>query len=75
MFCSAKTRAGTPCQKQALAGKSRCRNHGGCSLSGKEHPNWKHGRRSKQVIEHSRAARERIRELVYMGRLMGLFNE
>jgi hypothetical protein len=29
--CGAKTRAGTPCSKWALRGKTRCRNHGGLS--------------------------------------------
>ena len=76
MLCGAKTRAGTPCKKSAMNnGSTKCDRHGGKSLRGKNHPNWKHGRRSKEVIERSRAARERIRELVYIGRLIGLFNE
>ena len=75
MLCGARTRAGTPCQKQALAGKTRCRNHGACSLAGPNHPNWRHGRRSKEVIARHKAARERLRELIYIGRLIGLFNE
>ena len=75
MICGARTRAGGKCQKQALVGKARCRNHGACSLAGPNHPNYVHGRRSKQVIARHKAARERIRELVYIGRLIGLFNE
>ena len=43
MKCNAKTRSGTPCQKQPLLGKSRCRLHGGLSPSGKDHWNYKHG--------------------------------
>ena len=30
--CLAKTRRGTPCQKAALKGKTRCRLHGGLSI-------------------------------------------
>lgn len=43
MNCGAKTRSGNPCQKPPLLGKARCRLHGGMSLSGKDHPNYKHG--------------------------------
>jgi len=43
MTCGAKTRSGKPCQKPPLLGKKRCRLHGGMSLSGKDHPNYKHG--------------------------------
>jgi len=75
MICGARTRAGGKCQKQALAGKTRCRNHGGASLAGQNHPNYRHGRRSQAVIARHKAARERLRELVYIGRLIGLFNE
>ena len=41
--CGAKTRSGNPCQKPPLQGKTRCRLHGGMSLAGKDHPNFKHG--------------------------------
>jgi glucans biosynthesis protein len=75
MFCGAKTRNNGTCKRSPLAGKTRCRLHGGASLSGKDHPNWKHGERSKEVIARSQVTRERIRELVYLGRLIGLFNE
>ena len=43
MTCGAKTRSGNPCQKPPLQGKARCRLHGGLSLVGKDHPNFKHG--------------------------------
>ena len=39
-FCSAKTRSGTPCVKAPIAGKRRCRNHGGASTG----PKSKEGR-------------------------------
>lgn len=44
--CGATTRKGTPCQLKPMA-NGRCFLHGGRSLSGPAHPNWKHGRRSK----------------------------
>ena len=45
--CGAKTRSGFACQKPPLKGKKRCRLHGGMSLSGKDHPNYKHGHCTK----------------------------
>ena len=44
--CGAKTRAGTPCQSPAVAGKKRCRMHGGARGSGAPPGNqnaFKHG--------------------------------
>jgi hypothetical protein len=32
--CLARTRRGTPCRSQAVAGKTRCRMHGGAAGSG-----------------------------------------
>ncbi|MBW6506722.1 MAG: hypothetical protein K0B00_08245 [Rhodobacteraceae bacterium] len=32
--CGAKTRSGTPCQAPAVAGRARCRMHGGAKGSG-----------------------------------------
>ena len=45
--CGAKTRAGTPCKRRARWPHGRCRLHGGLSLCGIAHPNFKHGGRSK----------------------------
>jgi hypothetical protein len=45
--CGAKTRKGTPCQRPPLAGRTRCRLHGGASPVGMAHYRYKHGRRSK----------------------------
>ena len=50
--CGAKTRSGKPCAKYPLAGKRRCRNHGGASTGPKTDAgrariaagNTKHGR-------------------------------
>ena len=49
MTCGAKTRSGKPCQKPPLLGRKRCRLHGGMSLSGKDHPNYKHGHCTKET--------------------------
>ena len=76
MLCGAKTRSGKACQKHAMAnGSGRCRNHGGASLSGPSHPQYKHGRRSKGYIENSRLAREHIRQLIILGSVYGIFND
>lgn len=40
--CGAKTRNGGKCRKPAME-NGRCRLHGGLSLSGADHPNFKHG--------------------------------
>jgi hypothetical protein len=45
--CGAKTRAGTPCKRMPSPYRNRCSLHGGKSLSGGGHPNYKHGFYSK----------------------------
>ena len=57
--CGARTRRGTAYQKPPLAGKTKCRLHGGLSTGprtaeGKARiaaAHWKHGRRSKKFVE------------------------
>ena len=57
--CGARTRRGTACQKSPLAGKTRCRLHGGLSTGPKTTEgkarivaaHWKHGRRSRAFTE------------------------
>ena len=57
--CGARTRRGTACQKTPLAGKTRCRLHGGLSTGPKTTEGkariaaaqWKHGRRSRAFTE------------------------
>ncbi len=61
--CSAKTRLGGECKKPPLHGKTRCRLHGGLSLSGKGHPNYIHGKRSKSAIAYAKASREQVKAL------------
>ncbi|MDA1023658.1 MAG: HGGxSTG domain-containing protein [Proteobacteria bacterium] len=45
--CLAKTRAGGKCQKAALKGKNRCRNHGGLSTGPKTPEGLTRMRRAK----------------------------
>lgn len=47
--CGAKTRNGTPCQLPPMHGKTRCKYHGGKSLSGTAAPSFKTGRYSKYL--------------------------
>ncbi len=61
-LCLAKTRSGKLCQKHPIAGRTRCRLHGGLSTGPKTPEgkaacvaaHWKHGRRSKAHIEARR---------------------
>lgn len=45
--CGAKTRAGTPCKRAPVPGRTRCRLHGGLTPAGASHYNFKTGRYSK----------------------------
>lgn len=47
--CGAQTRAGTPCKKPPLKGRSRCRLHGGLTPVGADSPHFIHGLRSKHM--------------------------
>lgn len=53
--CGAKTRAGGPCQAPAVAGKQRCRMHGGSKGSGAPLAN-------KNALKHGAYTREARRE-------------
>lgn len=62
--CGAKTRKGTPCQAPAVAGRKRCRMHGGAKGSGAPKGNknaLKHGRYTAEAIEMRRAVNEILR--------------
>lgn len=58
MPCGAKTRAGTPCQRHPVAGKKRCRLHGGAPGSGappgERNGNYRHGWYSAERIAKRR---------------------
>ena len=63
--CGAKTRSGRPCRAPAVAGKSRCRMHGGAAGSGAPKGNknaMKHGRFTRVAIEERRMIRDLIRQ-------------
>lgn len=48
-LCDAHKRDGTICRQVAMRGKTKCRLHGGKSLSGVANGNYKHGRYSKSL--------------------------
>lgn len=51
LICNATNRQGERCGALAVKGRTKCRHHGGKSLQGASHPNYKHGRYSKDPIE------------------------
>ena len=72
--CGAKTRAGAPCRGPGMWSEksqrfTRCRLHGGKSTGPRtpeglekcRRSNWKHGKRSKAVIQQRRAKRAELR--------------
>lgn len=61
VFCAAKTRAGGRCKQPAMK-NGRCRLHGGKSLSGKQHGQYKHGRYTRAAIEERRFLAALLRE-------------
>ena len=56
MKCNARTRSNTLCKRFPVAAKTRCRLHGGLSLSCEKPWNYKHGRCTK-------VAREKVKEV------------
>ena len=78
--CGARTRRGTPCKKAALKGKNRCQLHGGKSTGARtvqglqklRDIHWKHGQRSREVIERSRERMREIKRLELLARMAGL---
>lgn len=63
--CGAWTRSGAPCRSPAVAGKRRCRMHGGAKGSGAPRGN-------KNALKHGAYARE---ALVRRARMSGLLRE
>ena len=65
--CGAKTRSGKPCQSPAVAGRARCRMHGGAKgsggPSGARNGNYKHGRYTAETRATRKWIRESIREM------------
>ncbi|MGJ0507226.1 MAG: HGGxSTG domain-containing protein [Methylocystis sp.] len=64
--CGAKTRFGRPCQAPAIAGKTRCRMHGGAAGSGARRRNsnaLKHGMFTCEAVAERKAVRDLIRQV------------
>lgn len=64
--CGARTRRGSPCRAPIVAGKTRCRMHGGAEGSGAPAGNQnalKHGRFTREAMAERRALRELLREV------------
>ena len=74
MKCNAKTRSGTLCQKPPLQEKKRCRLHGGASLSGKDHWNYKHGQCTNVAREKDRLIKLKLGMLEQLGERLGMFS-
>jgi hypothetical protein len=63
--CGARTRHGTPCRAPAVAGKTRCRMHGGAQGSGAPKGNQnarKHGAFTEEALRRRAAFRGLIAE-------------
>ena len=65
--CGARTRSGQPCRSPAVAGKKRCRMHGGAAGSGAP-------KRNRNALKHglftheARAERKQLQELLRASR-------
>jgi hypothetical protein len=68
--CGAKTRAGAPCQRPAIRGRSRCRLHGGLSPGaprGSRNGNYKTGDWTADAIEERRWLRSLVQSFAKNG--------
>ena len=81
-LCLAKTRSGALCKKHPIAGRTRCRLHGGLSTGPRTHEgkaacvaaHWKHGRRSKAYIETRKKIWAELRQVERSMRASGLID-
>ena len=79
-LCRSKTRSGALCQKHPIAGRTRCRLHGGLSTGPKTlkrkaacvAAHWKHGRRSKAYVETRKRLWADLRKLEKEMRELGV---
>jgi glucans biosynthesis protein len=60
--CGASNRKGEPCRAPSMKGKTRCRLHGGKSLSGEIHPNYRHGLFTREAFMERRLLRRLLKE-------------
>ena len=67
--CGARTRSGIGCRSPAVAGKERCRMHGGAQGSGAPPGNYnafKHGEYSREAVEMRRQVSALVRQVRQM---------
>ncbi len=67
-------RTGLPCGADPVRGYPFCKDHGAKALSGKDHPNFKHGRRSRDLMANANL-RERFEEAMDDPELLELKGE
>jgi hypothetical protein len=74
MLCGARTRSGAACKNAPLLGGvgQRCKFHGGMSLAGAAHPNWKHGKCTKAARLRSKAITAELRFLKLLAIELGM---
>jgi hypothetical protein len=75
--CTALTkRTKQPCKNPAAYGCRSCRVHGAHSniLSGKAHPNWVHGERSKEWMKQNSVQLCELRDLESLGYAIGMMS-
>ncbi len=75
MKCNAKTRSGYPCKRFPVSAKTRCRLHGGLSLSGENHWNYKHGNCTKIAREKVKQANAELRYLEALMSQLGMIDK
>lgn len=67
--CGAKTRKGTPCRAPAVAGKSRCRMHGGAKGSGAP-PGNQNALKTGLHTKEAKAFRDHVMKILSDGKRM-----
>ena len=68
--CGARTRAGTPCQRPAIRGHTRCRLHGGLSPGaprGAKNGNFRNGDWTAEAIKERKWLRSLVRSFAKNG--------
>ena len=73
--CEAIARSGVQCKNPAVTGRKRCRSHGGKAgaPTGERNGNYRHGEFTKEGLEQHRQHRARMKELIRLGKLLGMW--
>ena len=71
-FCGAKTRTGSPCKRRPSLNRSRCKLHGGASLSGPAHWAWKDGSQTRENRKLQSEAAARLRDIEDVAYMAGM---